>query len=162
MKLFKYIVGIYLLGSLVSYGSKNNTDTNTTEYESNIPQPKSKLHTDKDSLLISSIYDKFVFAVDTDGNDNPDDYFTSNALKKLQDDFDSDCDNDSCYAYYALRTEAQDSKPGAEDVSQISSIEPIGDEWYVVSYLDMGWSGMTRVKIVNGKIDDYERCVSEL
>lgn len=61
-----------------------------------------------------------------------------------------------------MRTREQDSKPDSEDVSQICNIESIGDGWYVVSYLDMGWSGMTRVKVVDGKIDDYERCVSDL
>ncbi len=36
------------------------------------------------------------------------------------------------------------------------SIEP-EDDWYVVFYSDMGWSGKTRIKIVDGKIDDYQR-----
>lgn len=117
MKLYKYIVGSLLLVTLVSCGSKNNSATNMTEYESNISQTTGQLQTDRDSLLILSVYDKFVFSMNSDGNDNPADYFSSNALKKLHDDYVFDCDSDSCYAYYALRTEMQDSKPGAEDVS---------------------------------------------
>lgn len=83
-------------------------------------------------------------------------YFTANALKKLQADYDFDCDEEPCYAFYALRTEMQDSKPGTDGSSQIYSIEP-QDDWFVVFYSDMGWSGKTRIKIVDGKIDDYQR-----
>jgi len=151
-----------MLASLVSCGSKTSADTNVTESESNLSQTVQPLQTDTDSLLISSVYEKFVFATGSDGNDNPTDYFTSNALKKLQDDYEFDCEDGPCYAFYALRTDEQDSKPGVEDVSQICSIESVGDGYYIVSYLDMGWSGMTRVKIVDGKIDDYERCVADL
>ncbi len=151
-----------MLGSLVSFGLKANDATNTTEFESNPSQPNIQLQNDKDSLLIKGVYDKFVFAIDTDGKDNPADYFTANALKKLQDEYEFDCEDESCYAYYALRTTEQDANPDAEDVSKICNIESTGDGWYVVTYLDMGWSGMTRIKIVDGIIDDYHRCVSDL
>lgn len=161
MKLYGYIGCFIVFASLVSYGSRANADTNETKREINISYTDQLLQTDKDSVLINSVYDKFVFAIVTNGSDNPADYFTSRALKKLQDDYGFDCDSGSCYAYYALRTKEQDSKPGKEDVSYICSIKPIADGWYIVSYLDMGWSGMTRVKIVNGKIDDYERCISD-
>ncbi len=112
-----------------------------------------------DADLIKSVYRKFVFAIDSDGCDigNPEKYFTAKALKKLQDDYMFDCDEGPCYAYYALRTEAQDSKPDSTGASQITGIEPTGDGWYIVSYLDMGWPGKTRLRVVDGKIDDYER-----
>lgn len=161
MRFYNFIGCIFMLASLVSCGSKTSADTNVTESESNLSQTAQPLQTDTDSLLISSVYEKFVFA-GSEGNDNPADYFTSNALKKLQDDYEFDCEDGPCYAFYALRTEEQDSKPGVEDVSQICSIESVGDGYYIVSYLDMGWSGMTRVKVVDGKIDDYQRCVSDL
>lgn len=85
-----------------------------------------------------------------------------NALRKLQDAYEYDCYDGPCYAYYTLRTEAQDSNPKTDDISQICDIETAEDGWYIVSYLDMGWSGKTRVKIVDGKIDDYERISSDL
>lgn len=109
--------------------------------------------------LINTVYDKFVFAIDSDGDEinNPERYFTANALKKLQDDYTFDCDNGPCYAYHALRTEAQDSKPGSDDTSTILSVEPSADGWLLVSYSDMGWPGKTRIRIVDGKIDDYQR-----
>lgn len=114
---------------------------------------------DGDADLIKSIYRKFVFAIDNDGSDigNPEKYFTAKALKKLKDNYMFDCNEEPCYAYYALRTEAQDSKPDSTGTSQITGIEPTGDGWYIVSYLDMGWPGKTRIRIVDGKIDDYER-----
>ena len=161
MRFYNFIGCIFMLASLVSCGSKTSADANVTESESNMSQIDQQLQTENDSLLISSVYEKFVF-VGSEGNNNPADYFTSNALKKLQDDYEFDCEDGPCYAFYALRTEEQDSKPGVEDVSQICSIESVGDGYYIVSYLDMGWSGMTRVKIVDGKIDDYQRCVADL
>lgn len=112
---------------------------------------------DSDSALINGVYDRFVFAVGTDGMDNPEDYFTDNALKQLQEDYDYDCEDGPCYAYYALRTGEQDSKPDSDGLSRIYSVEPTGDGWYTVSYSDMGWFGKTRIKVVDGKIDMYER-----
>ncbi len=163
MKIYKIIIGcICLFICLVSCERKNNADTNVAQSEPSVLQDEQLVKNNKDTEVINNVYNKFVFAIETDGNDNPTDYFTANALKKLQDEYEFDCEDGSCYAYYALRTNEQDAKPDAEDVSHICNIEPIGDGWYVVSYLDMGWSGMTRVKTVDGKIDDYQRCVSDL
>ena len=59
--------------------------------------------------------------------------------------------------FYALRTEMQDSNPDTDGSSKICDIELGRDGWYIVSYSDMGWTGKTRIKITNGKIDDYQR-----
>lgn len=109
--------------------------------------------------VINAVYDKFVFAIDCAGDEigSPEKYFTANALKKLQEDYTFDCEEGPCYAYYALRTEAQDSKPGSDGASRICNIEPLGDGWYIVSYSDMGWPGQTRIRIIDNKIDRYER-----
>ena len=61
-----------------------------------------------------------------------------NALRKLQDAYEYDCYDGPCYAYYTLRTEAQDSNPKTDDISQICDIETAEDGWYIVSYLEMG------------------------
>ena len=111
----------------------------------------------EDIELIKNVYDKFVFAKDSQGEVAPESYFTDKALKKLQHDYEFDCDEDPCYAFYALRTGMQDSKPGTDGASQISNIEPDREGWYVISYSDLGWDGKTRVRIVDGKIDDYRR-----
>lgn len=162
MNMPKYISYAFLLTCLISCGAKTSADMDGRQTAENISASDTVSKNIADNELINFIYDKFVFAIDSEENDNPEDYFTINALKKLQHDYDFDCEDGPCYAYYALRTREQDSKPDSEDVSQICNIESIGDGWYVVSYLDMGWSGMTRVKVVDGKIDDYERCVSDL
>lgn len=108
--------------------------------------------------LINSVYNIFVFATDADAEINyPEKYFTANALKKLQEDYTFDCDEGPCYAFYALRTDAQDSRPGSDEASLILSIELEEDGWYIVSYSDMGWPGKTRIRIVDSKIDDYHR-----
>lgn len=140
----------------------NNVGAKIAQCKSSVSQGEQIVTNDVESNVIISVYNKFVFANETNGNDNPKDYFTDNALKKLHNDYEFDCEDNSCYAYYALRTNEQDSKPDSEDVSQVCSIKPIGDGWYEVSYMDMGWFGKTHVKIVDGKVDDYQRCVSDL
>lgn len=162
MTMHKYIGYAFLLTSLISCGTKTSAGMDGRQNAESITASDTVPKSTADNKVINDIYDKFVFSIDADGDDNPEDYFTTNALKKLQQDYDFDCENGPCYAYYGLRTGEQDSNPDSENVSQICNIESIGDGWYVVSYLDMGWSGMTRVKMVDGKIDDYELCVSDL
>ena len=78
-------------------------------------------------------------------------------LKNTFQDYEFDCDEGSCYAFYALRTEMQDSNPDTDGASKICDIELDRDGWYIVSYSDMGWTGKTRIKIIDGKVDDYQR-----
>lgn len=111
--------------------------------------------------LIKSVYDQLVFASDYDGDEicKPEKYFTDNALKKLRESYEFDCVEEPCYAYYSLRMDNQDSNPNSDGVSEIQGIDLCEDGWYIVSYLDMGWPGKTRIKVINGKIDDYVRIV---
>lgn len=146
-----------MLAGMVSCGASSDKKSDETVTDS---QPAVETTTSDSSdnvALINAVYEKFVFATDSDGDMNPETYFTANALKKLQDDYEFDCDEGPCYAFNALRTEMQDSKPGSDEASVVCEIEPDGDGWYAVSYSDMGWPGKTRVRIIDGKIDDYER-----
>lgn len=103
--------------------------------------------------LIRTVYKKFVLSLGGgDGQANPKKYFTRHALKKLAADYEYDCDTGDCYAFWMLRTSYQDG-PGSD---KIVSIEPAEEGWYVVTYKDMGYDGVTRVKVVDGKIDDYK------
>lgn len=136
--------------SVKSIGDNSIADKTLTDYD------------DTENIdLINTVYANFVFAIDSDGDviDNPEKYFTAKALEKLQEYYQFDCDESPCYAFYALRTEAQDVKPGSDGASMIDNIEPAADGWYIVSYSDMGWDGKTRIRISDGKIDDYERKV---
>lgn len=56
------------------------------------------------------------------------------------------------YSYWNFRTGFQD---GPSSDSSIEGIEPLGEGWYQVSYLDMGTPGVTEVKLEDGKITDY-------
>lgn len=146
-----------LLAGFTFCGASSDRKNTETIVVQNSGVDESLTESSKDINLINTVYDKFVFATDSDGDTNPETYFTSNALKKLQDDYEFDCDEGPCYAYYALRTNAQDSKPGSDETSRIYSIEPVRDGWYIVSFSDMGWPGKTRIRIVDRKIDCYER-----
>lgn len=115
------------------------------------------MDSDANKEVINLVYNKFVFAIDSAGNVSPETYFTANALKRLKEDYEFDCDEGPCYAYYALRTDMQDSNPDSDGSSHICSIAPDADGWFTVSYSDMGWPGKTRIRIVDGKIDDYQR-----
>lgn len=162
MTVHKILIGcVFLFSGLISCGRNENAVAKTAQCETSVSQVGQVITNNVEINVINSVYSKFVFADEAIGNDNPKNYFTDNALKKLHDEYEYDCEDDSCYAYYALRTSEQDSKPDSEDISQVCSVESIGDGWYVVSYLDMGWPGKTRVKIVEGKIDDYQRFISE-
>lgn len=157
LKIMKNICHMLLLVWLVSCGASTDKKAISTDVEQNSVADKTLAECAEKIDLINIVYDKFVFAIDADDNFTPEKYFSANALKKLREDYEFDCEEGSCYAYYALRTEMQDSKPGSEGISEIYSIEYDGDDWYLVSYSDMGWPGKTRIKIIDGKVDDYKR-----
>lgn len=159
MKILAYVGCMMLLIGIVSCGASPDKKIAEVAAVQSTETDKALAESSRDIDVINTVYDKFVFAIDCSGDElnNPEKYFTANALKKLQEDYTFDCDDGACYAYYALRTEAQDSKPGTDGASQICNIEPIGDGRYIVSYSDMGWPGQTRIRISDGKIDNYER-----
>lgn len=159
MKICLINIPVMLLTILVSCSSIDKKKTTEQTVQENTIHNEAYADNAKDIDLIKSVYDIFVFAIDADGDDirHPEKFFTVHALKKLQEYYKFDCDDGTCYAYYALRTDAQDSKPGSDEESTVIDIEPVGDGWYIVSYLDMGWTGKTRIKVTDGKIDDYER-----
>ena len=158
MKVLKYTFYALVLAGLASCGVSSDKNIKETIIEqSPIANEEVSDESTENISLINTVYEKFVFAIDSQSDENPEEYFSDNALKKLQDDYDFDCEEDSCYAFYALRTEMQDSNPETDGTSGICDIELDRDGWYIVSYLDMGWTGKTRIKITNGKIDDYQR-----
>lgn len=161
MKYIKLIFAVTLACALCSCGAKNTSANETERVENEVVTSDSGQDY---SDLIKTVYAKFVFAIDADPEvyAHPERYFTANALKKLNDSYEFDCEDNNCYAFYELRTQEQDSKPGTTGESEITDIESVGDNWYVVKYSEMGWSGMTRIKIVDSKIDDFIRCAEDL
>lgn len=160
MRIIKFLIYALLSAGYASCGTSATSDSSSEAVSHDTVADTSIISADAENGdLIKSVYDKFVFATDAEGNEinQPEKYFTANALKKLQAAYDFDCDDGPCYAFYALRTEATDSRPGTDEASMIYDILPVGDGWYIVSYSDMGWPGKTRIRAENGKIDDYER-----
>lgn len=159
MKILAHVGCMMLLIGIVSCGASPDKKIAEVAAVQSTETDKALAESSRDIDMINTVYDIFVFAIDCSGDEinNPEKYFTDNALKKLQEDYTFDCDDGLCYAYYALRIEAQDSKPGSDGASQICNIEPNGDGRYMVSYVDMGWPGQTRIRIADGKIDNYER-----
>lgn len=159
MKTLAHVGCMMLLIGIVSCGASPDKKIAEVAAVQSTETDKALAESSRDIDVINTVYDKFVFAIDCSGDElnNPEKYFTANALKKLQEDYTFDCDDGACYAYYALRTHAQDSKTGSDGASHIYNIEPLGDCWYIVSYSDMGWPGQTRIRIADGKIDNYER-----
>lgn len=160
----KLILAATLTYVMCSCGVKNASANEADLVENEVEKSDPIINSQDYSDLIKIVYANFVFAIDEDSDvyAHPERYFTANALKKLKDSYEFDCESGDCYAFYELRTQEQDSKPGTAGESYITDIESTGDNWYVVKYSDMGWSGMTRIKIVDGKIDDFTRCVDDL
>ena len=156
--LFKPMLPVILCAGFVSSGAATNDSATETTVQASVTG--SILADSTDNIgLINSVYRIFVFATDAEESEisNPEKYFSVNAINKLREDYEFDCPEGPCYAFYALRTEAQDSRSDSDGVSVIRSIEPAQDGWYTVEYSDMGWPGKTRIRIVDGKIDDYQR-----
>lgn len=98
-----------------------------------------------DIELLKQFYKKCVF-----GTSSPKKYCTQKCLKKLAAAYDYD---DGGYAVWEFRTGNQDG----DGPSKVTDVQPAGDGWYTVSYRDMGAKGVTKVLVVDGKIDDYKR-----
>lgn len=151
-KLACYALLLIAFASCAAPIDKKTADTATTNSPSEV-----KTAGDANEELINQVYSRFVFATESAANVSPETYFTANALKRLQEDYEFDCEEGACYAFYALKTEMQDSNPQSNGSSQIYGIEHDSDGWFTVSYSDMGWPGKTRIRILDGKIDDYQR-----
>ncbi len=157
MRLLKYINCILLLAGIPSYGATTSHESAELVTVPGLEAEQVYKESSTDIEVINTVYEKLVFAIDDVDDVSPKTYFTVNALNKLREDYEFDCDEGSCYAYYSLRTGAQDSRPGSDGESVICDIEYVGNGCFTVSYCDMGWPGKTRLKIVDGKIDDYQR-----
>lgn len=98
-----------------------------------------------DIEMLKQFYKKCVF-----GTSSPKSFCTAACLKKLAAANEYD---DGGYATWEFRTMAQDG----DGPSKVTDVQPDGDGWYTVSYLDMGAKGVTKVLVVDGKIDNYKR-----
>lgn len=126
-------------------------------------QADAHLSTEKDASevvpFISNLYTSQIFgttAVDPS-------CFTDEVVESLRDAYDYETDQDpKPMAIWDLRTGANGEKMDSSYESTVESVTWVGDGWWRVEYLDMGWKGITelRCEIENGKprVSDY-RCV---
>lgn len=68
------------------------------------------------------------------------------ALQKyLQDAYEYECEDGPCYAEGCFLSGLQD---GPSEVSKLISVVPAGNNWYKVTYLDMGNKATTRIHCI--------------
>ena len=82
MNMPKYIGYTFLLMCFTSCGTKTNIETAGEQTVESVSLNDAKAENTTGKELINRVYDKFVFAIDSEENDSPEDYFTTNALKK--------------------------------------------------------------------------------
>lgn len=81
-------------------------------------------------------------------------YCSGDALSKMREANEYE---DGGFNTAIFRTGAQDEKPGSDGKSLVTSIKPgSGEDWYSVSYKDMGFENTTEVKVSGGKIVDVK------
>lgn len=114
MKFIKLIFAFTLAHAICSCGAKDASANEAERVEKEIATGNSAINPLDYSDLIKTVYSNFVFAIDATSEvyAHPERYFSANALKKLKDSYDFDCEDNNCYAFYELRTQEQDSKPG--------------------------------------------------
>jgi hypothetical protein len=128
---------------------------------------------EKDKAFIRSLYTGFVLNDKLDFEGVASQMATKKVLNRFQKEYGleySDCvvrkgNYSQCgYAVWELRTGGNGDK-GPDSISKVNSITSLGNGWYKVSYTDMGFKGITNVKIINDhgtlKVDDYKRVYAE-
>ena len=148
---FMPAVAIVTMGLLMlSCGNSSKPQTINQEEKDSIVETKreSVSNVESDKILITEFY-QFVFGKKEMKDEVLDKYLSAELKKSLWTE-----DYEGCYEYWLFRTSAQDSKPD-NDVSKIESIKELGEGWYVVKYLDMGWNGTTKVKVIEDKIVEF-------
>lgn len=161
----KLFAATFLLGlgiSLSSYGGshnpndKNNNMNNVAsgvEFRTLIAEETCK-------SILNRLYNDYVFGGGYDEfSQVVDEFFTAKAQQKLIDAYEYDCDG-VCYAIWALRTNAQDSKENGGK-SGVKDLWRVLGNVYEVHYSDGGWNGSTLFLFAseNGmvKIEDFVR-----
>jgi hypothetical protein len=132
--------------------SKETIETGIESTDDKSDEAESQAADDNDSpvTLINDFY-QYVLGKKEMTNDVIDQYLSSELKRELW-----EADYDRSYSIFRFRTSHQDSKYGAEEISKVKDVKYDGNDWYTVTYLDMGHEGMTQVKISDGKIVDLK------
>lgn len=81
---------------------------------------------------------------------------TDKCLQYLQREYEYICEDGPCYATWKFRTDNQD---GDTDEHRMISVESKGNNYYEYTFIDMGFRGKNRVKIIS--IDNH-LCIDEI
>lgn len=150
-KNLKWLFFVLLIGGgLIGYSIYTNlakTTVTTSVEETNPEQPATG-----DIQLIQEWYD-FVLGKKYTKDGVIDKYLSNSAKEKLSKD--DDGSNIGVCRYWLFRTANQKTKDKGENI--VESITSDGGGWYEVKYLDMGWNGVTKVRVSSGQIVDYKR-----
>lgn len=150
-KNLKWLFFVLLIGGgLIGYSIYTNlakTTVTTSVEETNPEQPATG-----DIQLIQEWYD-FVLGKKYTKDGVIDKYLSNSAKEKLSKD--DDGSNIGVCRYWLFRTANQKTKDKGENI--VESITSDGGGWYEVKYLDMGWNGVTKVRVSGEKIVDYKR-----
>ena len=101
---------------------------------------------DSPEAMIKEFY-KYVLGEKEMDEDILDAYLTKDMKQSLWTE-----DYEGCYEFWRFRTSAQDYDPEVGNISKVKEVKSDGNYWYTVSYMDMGYEGLTIVKVVNSKI----------
>lgn len=152
--LSKYLVWLFLVllmgGGLIGYNIYINLaeTTVTTSVEETNPERSDT----GDIQLIREWYD-FVLGKKYTKDGVIDKYLSTSAIDKISKD--DDGSNIGVWRYWLFRTAHQKTKDKGDNV--VESITSDGGGWYEVKYLDMGWNGVTKVRVSGGQIVDFKR-----
>lgn len=145
---FMLVVAISML--ILSCGNSVKSQAANQDVTDSIVEEKQEVtaNVENDKSLIKDFY-QYVLGKKEMKDEVLDKYLSAELKKSLWTE-----DYEGCYEYWLFRTSAQDSKPD-NDVSKIESVKELGEGWYVVKYLDMGWNGTTKVKVKEDKIVEF-------
>lgn len=104
--------------------------------------------------FLKNFYNKYIFKTqkaDMSFEEAVQKSCTKALQKHLQDAYEYECEDGPCYAEGCFLSGLQD---GPSEVSKLISIVPAGNNWYKVTYLDMGNKATTRIHCIleSGKL----------
>lgn len=159
----------FLLGVSISLtccaGNQNKNDkNNSVDNVASGMETRALISEESCKSILNRLYNDYVFGDRYDEfNQVVSEFFTSKAQQKLIDAYEYDCDG-VCYAIWALRTNAQDSKENGGK-SGVEDIWRVMGNAYEVHYSDGGWSGSTIFLFATEndkvKIDDFRKGYDE-
>ncbi len=164
MKLFKYAMGCSV-ALLLATGcdtkatseAAKTADVDTAAVEVPAAPSEAEIQAANEAVL-TQLYDNFVLLADLSSDAERmseaeqtefiNAHLSAEVQKRLRDLYDMDGDG---MAFWELRSGAQDG----DGDSKVTGIKALGDNWYQVDYLDMGFAGHKDFQVENGVIMNF-------